>query len=131
MKCEVCVDGLRLEHALEFKYLGCVLDESRTDEAECIRKVGSGRRVTGAIKFLVNARSLQLECAKVLHESMLVPILTYGSETIWRERSRVTAVQMDNLKGLQGIMRMDKFPNPQIGQLYGVTKGVDENIVLL
>ena len=69
-------------------------------------------------------------CAKVLHESMLVPILTYGSETIWRERSRVRAVQMDNLKGLQGIMRMDKFSNPQIGQLYGVTKGVDENIVL-
>ena len=67
---------------------------------QCSRKVASGRRVTGAIKSLVNARSLQLECAWVLHESLLVPVVTYGSETmIWKEkeRSSIRAVQMDNL----------------------------------
>ena len=32
---------------LEFKYLGCVLDESGTDEADFSRKVASGRRVAG------------------------------------------------------------------------------------
>ena len=37
-----------------------------------------GRRVTGAIRYLVNARSLQLECSRVLHESLLMPVLTYG-----------------------------------------------------
>ena len=42
LDCEVCVDGIRLEHVLEFKYLGCVLDKSSTDEAECSRKVASG-----------------------------------------------------------------------------------------
>ena len=31
--CEVCVDVIRLEHVSEFKYLGCVLDESGADEA--------------------------------------------------------------------------------------------------
>ena len=55
---EVCVNGIRLEHASEFKYLGCVLDESGTDEAECSRKLVSGRRVAGTIMSLVNARSL-------------------------------------------------------------------------
>ena len=55
---EVCVNGIRLEHASEFKYLGCVLDESGTDEAECSRKLVSGRRVAGTIRSLVNARSL-------------------------------------------------------------------------
>ena len=25
LECEVCVDGMQLEHVLEFKYLGCVL----------------------------------------------------------------------------------------------------------
>ena len=35
LQCEVCVDGKRTEHVLEFKYLGFVLDESGTDEAEC------------------------------------------------------------------------------------------------
>ena len=89
---EVCVDGIRLEHVSELKYSGCVLDESGTDEAECNRKVVSGRRVADAIRSLVNAR--------VLHESLLVPVLTYGSE---KERSRIRAVHMDNLRGLLGI----------------------------
>ena len=71
-----------MEHVSEFNCLGCVLDESGTDEAECSRKVASGRRDTDAFRSLVNAKSLQLECAKVLHESLLVPVLTYGSETI-------------------------------------------------
>ena len=42
----------------------------------------SGRRVAGAIRFLVNVRGLQLECARVLHETLLVPFLIYGSETM-------------------------------------------------
>ena len=42
LECEVCLDGIRLEHVSEFKYLGCVLDESGTDEAECRRMVPSG-----------------------------------------------------------------------------------------
>ena len=40
----------------------------------------SGRRAVGAIRSLVNASGLQLECARVLHESLLV--LMYGSETM-------------------------------------------------
>ena len=38
------------------------------------------------------------------------------------------AVQMDNLKGLSGIRRMEKVPNARIKQLCGVTKSVDEKI---
>ena len=76
LECQACVGGIRVEHVSEFKYLGSVLDESGTDEAECNRKVASGRRVAGVIRSLVNARSLQLDCARVLHESFLVPVLT-------------------------------------------------------
>ena len=36
--------------------------ESGKDGAECSRKVASGRRVAGAIRPLVNASDLQLEC---------------------------------------------------------------------
>ena len=42
---------------------------------------------------------------------LLLIILLYGSETmVWRdkERSRIRAVQMGNLRGLLGIRRMDK-----------------------
>ena len=59
---------MRLEFVSEFKYLVCVLDVSGIDKSECSRKVMSGRRVPDAIRPLVNAWSLQLECAGVLHE---------------------------------------------------------------
>ena len=75
LECEVCVDGLSLKHVSELK---CVLDESGTDGADCSRKVASGRRVAGVMRSLVNARSLQLECARILHELLLVPVLMYG-----------------------------------------------------
>ena len=65
LECEVHVDGIHLEHVLEFKYLGCVFIKSGTAGAECSRKVVSGRRVAGDIRSLVNARDLQLECASV------------------------------------------------------------------
>ena len=60
LECEVHVDEIRLEQVSEFKYLVCVLDESGTYRVERSRKVASGRRVTGAIRSLVNARNLQL-----------------------------------------------------------------------
>ena len=74
LECEVYIDRIHLEHALEFNYLGFVLDESGTNGAECSRKVTSRRRVAGAIRSLVNAWGLQLQCARVLHETLLVPV---------------------------------------------------------
>ena len=107
------------------------MDESGTDEAECRRKLASGKRVAGTIGSLVNARSLMIECARVLHELLLVLVHTYGSETmIWREKEgiRIRAVQTDNLIGLLCIRRMDKVPNARIRQMCGVTRGVDEKV---
>ena len=70
---------------------------------------------------------MQLACARVLHET-----LAYGRETmtLWKEkeRSRVKAVQMDNLRGLLSIRRMDRVPNEQIRELCGLKKGLDERI---
>ena len=51
---------------------------------------------------------------------MLVPVLMYGSEAMLRrekERSRVRAVHMDNLRELVGIRRMDRVPNARIREL--------------
>ena len=102
LECWVHVDGVRLEYVSEFKYLRCLLYEAGTDGVECSRKVTSGRRVAGAIRSLVNARDLKSDCARVLHKTLLVPVLSYGSETmLWKEkeRSRIRDVQMENLRG--------------------------------
>ena len=60
---------------------------SGTDGAGCSRKVASGRKVAGVIKSFVNARDLQLECAGVLHETLILPVLMYGNEPmLWKEK---------------------------------------------
>ena len=93
--------------------------------------MAGGRRVAGVIKFLINARNLQHECAIVLHETLLVSVLMYGSETVlWKEKeiSRIRAIQMDNIRGfrsLLGIRRMGRVPNTRIRELCGVAKWVD------
>ena len=90
---------------------------------------GVGVRVAGALRSLVNARDLQLHC--VLHEALLVPVLMYGSEKMLlkeKERSSVRAVQMDNLRELLAIRRMDRVPNARIRGLCGVRKDLDEKL---
>ena len=61
------MDGVRLEQMSKFKYLGCVLNESGTDVAECCRKVARGKKVASAITSLVDASGL--------HEALRVPVL--------------------------------------------------------
>ena len=73
--------------------------------------------MAGTIGSLVNAGDLQNEYARVLHETLIAPILTYGSEImLWKKkaRSRIRAVQMNNLRDLIGIRRMNRFPNVRI-----------------
>ena len=82
LECEVHV-----EHVSKFKYFGSVLNGSGTYGAECSRKVASGRMVADAIRSLVNATDLQIECSRILHETLLLLVLMYGSETmLWKEK---------------------------------------------
>ena len=55
---EVRVDGMQLEYVSEFKYLGCVTNESGTHEEKCGKKVVGRRKAGGAIRSLVNDRDM-------------------------------------------------------------------------
>ena len=89
LECEVHVEGIRLDDVTEFKYSGCVFDESGADGAECSRKVASGMRVADAIRSVVNANDFQLECVKVLHETLLVLFLMYGRDNVMAREGEI------------------------------------------
>ena len=60
-----------------------------------------------------------------LHETLLKPVPMYGSKTMLlkeKEKCRIRAVQMEKLRSLPDIRRMDKLLNPGIRELCGVTK---------
>ena len=111
------------EHVSEFKYFGY---ESGTGGAECSRKVASGRRVVGAITSLVNDMDLQLECASLAWNiACTFSYVWQWDDVIGREGEIwIKAVQMDNLRELLGIRRMDSL----IRELWGVKKGLDKRI---
>ena len=107
LECDVCINGYVWSISRNLK----TWDVFQTNQVQMRQSVVGrwrvgGRRVIGTIRSLVNDSSLELDCAGVLHESLLVSVLTLGSETmIWREkeRSRIWDVQMDNLRCLLGI----------------------------
>ena len=47
---------------------------------------------------------------------------------IWKERFKIKGVQVDNLRGLICIGRMDKVLNAWIKELCKMTKGMDKSI---
>ena len=59
----------------------------------------------------------------ILKEGGMVGVLKMNdNETmIWKEKE-INAAQMDNLKGLLGIRRVDKVSNSQIREFCGVRK---------
>ena len=62
-----------------------------------------------------------------MHESSLLSVLMYGSETrIWKEkeRSRIRTVQMYSLRYLLGIRRLYKVPIARIRELCVVWRKV-------
>ena len=59
----------------------------------------------------------------MLHESLVVSVLLYVSETIWREKekSRIRAVLLDYHRGLLGIRRMGKILNARVREVCKLT----------
>ena len=62
----------------------------------------------GMSKVMIMNGEEVLECEVHIHRIHLehVPVLMYGSETMLQEKkqgSRITAVKMDNLRGLLGV----------------------------
>ena len=64
------------------------------------------RKVAGLIRTMVNARGLQIDRGRTLHETLVMPVLMYSSKTkiIWKVEagSRIRTVQI-NLRGLLGL----------------------------
>ena len=71
-----------LKHISEVKYFGLELDESGTNGAESCREVATDRKIADAVRSPVNGNSLQLECARLLREGLIVPILRYRNESM-------------------------------------------------
>ena len=108
-----------------------MLDKKGVDDIKCGSKVSNGRQVAGAIESLVKARRLSFERNRVVHESMLLPVVMYGSkEMVWSQnyRSEVQTVQMNYLRRVLGVRKIDKMRNEVIIELCRIKKRLNGKI---
>ncbi len=95
-----------------------------------------GRNAIGSLARVMKERNVSMKVKRGLRNSILLPTLTYGSETwTWNraQKSGVRAVEMSYLRGACGVTRWDGgnnrsvYENCDIGTLAnGVNCGVVE-----
>ncbi len=81
------------------------------------------RSVIGSLARIMNGRSVSMEVKRGLRNSILLPTLTYGSETwTWNraQQSRVRAVEMSYLRGACRITRWDGVSNESMYESCGM-----------
>jgi len=122
-KCNIRMGGEQLEEVREFKYLGTTLCKYGSMEGEIRERAVKGRQVVGSLNRIMRSRNVSLEVKKGLRDSIVLPTLTYGSETwTWNDsqQSRIQAVEMNYLRGACNISRRDMESNARIYRRFGM-----------
>ncbi len=78
--CEARLNGQVKANVSSFKYLGSVMSKAGGLEDEMQERVQQGKRVAGTLKTVTRNRVMSMEVKKTLHDSVVIPTLTYGSE---------------------------------------------------
>ncbi len=112
-----------MEENNEFKYLGSVMWKHGGTEGETRERTLQGRKVVGSLGRIMKGESVSMEVKRDLRNTVIVPTLTYASETwAWNEsqRSRVQAVEMRYLSSSYGVSRMDGVSNESVYERLGM-----------
>lgn len=78
---KIMMNGQIMEEMNEFKYLGSILCKYGSMEGEIRERALEGRKVVGSLGCMMRERTVSKEVKKALRDSIIVPTVTYASET--------------------------------------------------
>ncbi len=90
-------------------------------EGEVRQKALQGQKAMGSLEPVMKDR---IKVKKALHDSIIVPTLTYASETwTWneRQRSRIQAVEMSYFRGACSLNTMDGESKESVCGRFGMS----------
>ncbi|MCP5003018.1 MAG: hypothetical protein GY941_03575 [Planctomycetes bacterium] len=122
-RCEIMLGREMMEEVDEFKYLGTVLCKHGSMEGETRERAVKGRQVIGSLGRIMKGRNVSMEVKRGLRNSIVLPTLTYASETwTWNsaQQSRIGAVEMSYLRGACGLSRWDEVSNESVYERCGM-----------
>ncbi len=121
-ECKIIFNGEEIEEVNEFKYLGSVMCK-HGDTGETRERAFQGRKVIGSLGCIMNGRSVSMEIKGNLRNTILVPTLTYASQTwawIESQRSRVQAMGMSCMRSAFGVRRVDGMIKENVYEHFGM-----------
>ena len=105
------------------KYLGAMLDEEGSCEAEVDHRIGAASKVIGALREeVIERRELNKSTKLRVINATVMPTLLYASETwtlLERHKSKVQAFEMRCLRKVEGVTRLDKVRNEEVRSRLG------------
>ena len=82
-----------------------------------VHRMNEGYRAWGALKHILSNNGLGIKVKKCLYEGVIVPTALFGAEA-WgirsAERRKVNVLEMQCLKSLIGVLRMDRVRNEEV-----------------
>ena len=119
---KITVGGNQLEQVPEFVYLGAVISEDGSCEADIKRRIGLAAGTFGSLTTVWKAKNITIKTKEKVYETMVVPILLYGSEC-WSLRKtderKIQTAEMSWLRRMIGISRLQRIRNEVIRKRLG------------
>ncbi len=113
-----------MEEVHEFKYLGLIMCKHGSMEGETRERVVQGRKVVESLGCMMKGRTVSMEVKKGLCDGIIVPTITYASETwVWNERQRssIEAVEMRYLRSACAVQGMDGESDESVYNRFGMS----------
>lgn len=123
------VGEVRIQQVSNFTYLGVNINEENLQEVELNKRIGKYNANVNMLYPILKDKSVPTKCKTIIFNSILKPILLYGSET-WalttKTESKLQAAEMRVLRLIRGVTRMDRMRSTRIREELGVGSVTEE-----
>ena len=132
----VSLNNRRMEEVELYRYLGVDIANDGGMTEEVNHRIAESKKTWGALKVLWSKRHISTEAKVGMYEGIIEPGLLYGCE-VWslnvRDRKRLEAVEMNCLRNICGVRRIDRVSNVEIrkrcGKNVSVSQRMDQGVL--
>ena len=107
------------------KYLGSQVAADGGCERDAVHRMNEGYRAWVALKSVMSNRGLGIKAKKCLYEGVIAPTALYGADA-WGmrsvERRKVNVLEMNCLRSLVVVSRMDIVRNEEVRRRAGIER---------
>ena len=132
----ISLNDRRMEEVETYRYLGVDMSSDGGMGEEVNHRITEAKKAWGALKDVWKKRHISREAKVGMYEGIIEPSLLYGCE-VWslkvHERKRMEAVEMNCLRNICGLRRIDRVPNVEIrrrcGKKVSVSQRIDQGVL--